>query len=190
MPDSYEWGLFLHLLGVFLVSGGAVSFILILAMMRRSQTVQEVRVWANLAAIVERLFPVSTVVLLVTGIWLVTDGDWSWGDGWINVSFIGLILIALVGLLVNTRKVVAIDRAAADAPDGPIPQVLAAQITDPVLFATTHALTLGVLAIIWNMTTKPGDAQAGIVFVVAIVIGAASAAPMVQRQQAILERRS
>jgi hypothetical protein len=28
------------------------------------------------------------------------------------------------------------------------------------------------------------------VFVVAIVIGAASAAPMVQRQQAILERRS
>jgi len=190
MPSSYEWGLFLHLLGVFLVSGGAVSSILILAMLRRSETVQDVRMWANLAAIVDRIFPVATILLLATGIWLVSDGDWSWSDGWINVSLIGLILIALAGFLIATRKIVAIDRAAADAPDGPVPQVLAAQITDPMLFATTHAATLGTLAIIWNMTTKPGDAQAGIVFVAAIIVGALSAAPMVQRQQAILERRS
>jgi uncharacterized membrane protein len=187
MPSSYEWALFLHLLGVFLMAGGAVSFHVILTFMRRSNTVQEVRLWANTGVIVEKIFPVATIVLLITGIWLVEDVGFEWGDGWINVSLIGLILIAAAGGLINTRKTAAIDRAAADAPDGPIPQVLAAQINDPVLFATTHALTLGVLAIIWNMTTKPGDAQAGIVFVLAIIIGAASAYPMVQRQQSILE---
>jgi uncharacterized membrane protein len=187
MPDSYEWGLFFHLLGVFLVAGGTVSFVIVLAMMRRSATVQEVRTWANLAAIIDRISALAVVVLLLTGVWLVTDGDWSWGDGWINVSLIGLILIGVAWVAINTRKIVAIDTAAADEPDGPIPQVLAAQITDPVLFGTAHAATTGFLAIIWNMTTKPGDAQAGIVLLIGLVVGAASAFPMVQRQQAILE---
>ncbi|MEX2226979.1 MAG: DUF2269 family protein [Dehalococcoidia bacterium] len=187
MPESYEWALFFHLLGVFLISGAAVSSVLVLAFMRRSRNVQELRLWANLAVIVDRIFPLAIIVLIVAGIWLVEDRDWSWGDGWINVSLIGLILMTVFGFLVITRKLVAIDTAAGDAPDGAIPQVLAAQIHDPVLFGGTHALTMGVLAIMWNMTTKPGDAQAGIVLLAAIIIGAASAYPMVQRQQAIME---
>jgi len=187
MPDSYEWALFFHLLGVFLISGAAVASTLVLAFMRRSRNVQEVRIWANLAVIVDRIYPVAIVILIVAGVWLVEDGEWPWGDGWINVSLIGLILMTVFGFAVITRKLVAIDTASADAPDGSIPQVLAAQIHDPVLFGGTHALTLGVLAILWNMTTKPGDAQSGIVLVVAWIVGAASAYPMVQRQKAILE---
>lgn len=189
MPEAYEWALFFHLLGVFLVAGSSTTFIVILSMMRRAQSVQDLRVWANLAAIVDKVMPVSALVLLVTGFWLVQESPYEWGDGWVNVSFIGLILIGVMAVLVITRKIVAIDTAAADAPDGAVPQVLAAQITDPVMFGAAHAATLGFIAIIWNMTTKPGDAQAGIVLLAALLIGAASAAPMVQRQQAILERK-
>jgi len=187
MPESYEWALFFHLIGVFLISGAALASTLVFAFMRRSRNVQEVRMWANLAVIVDRIFPFAVAILIIAGIWLVEEGNLSWGDGWINVSLIGLILMTVFGFLVITRKLVAIDTASADAPDGSIPQVLDVQIHDPVLFAGTHALTLGVLAIIWNMTTKPGDAQAGIVLVIAWIIGAASAYPMIQRQQAILE---
>jgi len=187
MPDSVEWGLFLHIVGVFFAAGSMTSFVVILAMMRRAETVQDVRVWANLGAIVDKAVPLSLAALLLTGVWLVQDGNFGWGDGWINVSFIALIVILAAWLAFNTRKVVAIDTAAADGADGLVPQVLAAQITDPVLFGTTHAAITTMLAVIWNMTTHPGDAQAGIVVLVAALIGAASAAPMVQRQQEILE---
>jgi uncharacterized membrane protein len=187
MPDSVEWGLFLHIIGLFLVAGSMTAYLVILAMMRRADSVQDVRVWANLAAIVDKVVPLSLVVLLLTGVWLVEDAGFDWGAGWINVSFIALIVVLAAWLAFNTRKVVAIDTAAADAADGAVPQVLAAQITDPVLFGTTHAAITTVLAVIWNMTTHPGDAQAGVVVLAAVLIGAASAAPMVQRQQAILE---
>jgi uncharacterized membrane protein len=169
------------------MASAATAFIMVLAMMRRSKTVEEVRQWATAGFIIDKVFPVAVVVLFVTGIWLVEDVGYEYGNGWINVSMITLILMAIAGGAINTRKIGAIKRAADAASPGVIPQVLAAQITDPVLFGTTHALTLGVLAIIWNMTTKPGDAQAGIVVALAVLVGILSAAPMVMRQQAVLE---
>lgn len=187
MPESYEFALFLHLLGVVAMAGASTAFILVLAMMRRSKTVEEVRQWATAGFVVDKVFPGAVILLLVTGIWLVEDIGYEFGDGWINVSMITLILMAIAGGAINTRKIGAIKRAADSASPGALPQVLAAQITDPVLFGTTHALTLGVLAIIWNMTTKPGDAQAGIVVVLAVLVGILSAAPMAMRQQAVLE---
>ena len=94
----------------------------------------------------------------------------------------------IIGVLINSRKINAIEKSANAATDGPLPQVLAAQISDPVLFGTTHAITLAVIAIIWNMTVKPGDAQAGIVIVFSIALGALSALPMAMKQQSVLER--
>jgi len=42
------------------------------------------------------------------------------------------------------------------------------------------------LGIIWNMTTKPGDAEAGIVIIVSALVGAGSAVPMISRRREIL----
>lgn len=172
------------------MAGAATSFALVLAMMRRSKNVQEVRLWSGLAAKVDKIFPAAVIVLLLSGVFIVEDVGFEWSSGWINVSLITLIAMALVGALINSRKTNAIEKSANAASDGELPQVLAAQISDPVLFGTTHALTLGVIAIIWNMTTKPGDAQAGMVIVIAIALGALSALPMAMKQQSVLERES
>ncbi len=188
MPNSYELALFIHILGVFAVAGALTTFVLIIAMMRRAKDVQEVRLWGGIAAKVEKLFPVAVIALLLSGVFLVEDVGFEWSTGWINVSLITLLAHAVVGPLINTRKINAIEKSANAAPDGALPQVLAAQISDPVLFGTTHALALSVLAIIWNMTTKPGGAQAGIVIVFAIALGALSALPMAMKQQSVLER--
>ncbi len=188
MPGSYELALFIHILGVFTVAGALTTFVLIIAMMRRAKNVQEVRLWGGIASKVQKLFPVAVIVLLLSGVFLVEDKNLEWGNGWINVSLITLLAHAVVGPLINTRKINAIERAANAAPDGALPQVLAAQISDPVLFGATHALTLAVIAIIWNMTVKPGDAQAGMVVVLAIALGALSALPMAMKQQSVLER--
>jgi len=47
-------------------------------------------------------------------------------------------------------------------------------------WGTLHAFTLALVAVLWDMTTKPSDAQAGGV-VLGFVVGAASAVVMVRR---------
>lgn len=188
MPSNYEWGLFAHLIGVFGMSGGAVAIVLTLAMMRRAATVGEIRVWASFGSLLEKIFPVASIILLGSGIYMVEEVDWPWGDGWINVSLVALIALMVLGPTINGRKVSAIEKAAEAAPDGPVPESMRVQLDDPVLFGSVHAMTLVVLGIIYNMTTKPGDAQAGIVIVMAIVIGVLSAIPMAMRQQRAIER--
>jgi hypothetical protein len=188
MPSNYEWGLFAHLVGVFGMSGGAVAIVLALAMMRRAKTLAEVRVWASFGSLLEKIFPVASLLLLGSGIFMVEDGEWPWGDGWINVSLVALIALMVLGPAINGRKVAAIEKAAEAAPDGPVPEGMRVQLDDPVLFGSVHAMTLVVLGIIYNMTTKPGDAQAGIVIVVAIVVGVFSAIQMAMRQQRAIER--
>src|SRR5215213_6589034 len=48
-------------------------------------------------AINQRLATPALVVVLLTGLYQVSEGDWSFGDAWISASF--AILIALGGLL-------------------------------------------------------------------------------------------
>lgn len=69
------------------------------------------------------------------------------------------------------------------APDGQVSAELRDLVNDPILWGTLHAFTLGLFAIIWNMTTKPSDAQAGAVILLGFVLGAASAYPMFMRSR-------
>lgn len=185
MPQSAELGIFVHILGVFGVAGASTTFILVLSMMRRAKTVQEVRLWSNLGTLAEHAYPFAALVLVLSGAYVIEDLDFSWGDGWINTSLIALALMTVAVLKVNTLKMNAIHHAAEDAPEGPLPPALAAQVTDPMLLAVTHVITVGQLGVAWNMTTKPGDAEAGIVILLAAAIGALSVVPAIRRQQAI-----
>jgi len=125
-------------------------------------------------------------VLLLSGGYLVNKFGASFGDGWVMASAIALVLMAVAALKINTLKMNEIHRAAEDAPDGPVPRDLAALIADPVLFASTHAITTVMLGVVWNMTTKPGNLEAALVVIVAAIVGAGSAMPMVSRRREIL----
>lgn len=183
MPDSYYIGEFLHIVGVFGIAGAATSFWIEMSWMRRTKTVQELRPLAAMAVWSDRLFPISMVLVILAGIYMVEDGDIPWSTGWMNTSLIALIIMGAGGGMLMTPRVGAIRGAVDVLPDGVVPDKVTAQINDPILWATLHAFTLGLFAIIWNMTTKPGDAQAGIVILLAFVIGAASAIPMFARQR-------
>jgi uncharacterized membrane protein len=183
MPDGWEVAIFIHIIGVFAMAGGATMFFVLFAMMRRASTAQEVRGLAALAAIVEKAFPAAAVVLLLSGGYIVSDRDLDWSSGWINMSALALILATAIGVLVNGRKTSAVRAAAEAAPDGPVSEDLSAVIEDPVLFGAVNALMLVVVAILWNMTTKPGAIQASLVIAIGAAAGAASAYPMYQRRQ-------
>jgi hypothetical protein len=182
MPDGYELALFLHIVGVFGIAGAATSELLSLSWMRRVTTVAEARPLSLLAVWTDRAFAVAAVLVLAAGIYMVEDADWGWGTGWMNTSLIALIIMFAGGALLLTPRVGAIHKALDGAPDGPIPDDVREKIGDPLLWGTLHAFALALIAIIWNMTTKPGDAQAGIIILLAFVVGAASAIPMAMRQ--------
>lgn len=192
MPDAAEIGLFLHIVGVFGAAGAVTAFVFAASMMRRVNTAGELRVWAGFAAMIENLylFPISALLIFGSGAYLVSKHDHDWGEGWISASMLALIVVAALDLAVDLRKANAIKRSAQDAPEGPLPQVLSAQVTDPVLFGSAHTILLVLLAVIWNMTTEPATLQAYFTIIVAAVIGVGSAAPMVIRQQRVLERRA
>ena len=50
----------------------------------------------------EKVFPVAIVGLFLTGAYMTHD-VWTWDTGWIIISLVGLILIALQGALVGGR---------------------------------------------------------------------------------------
>lgn len=180
MADAYEVALFLHIVGVFGIAGAVVSFWIAMSVLRRIGTVQEMRSWTVLAVWSDRGFPVSALLVLVAGAYMVED-VWSWGDGWINTSLIALVVMGALGGMLMTPRVRKIHEAADAAADGAVPESVRGLVNDPVLWATLHAFTLGLVAVIWNMTTKPGDAQAGIIILLGFVLGAASALPMFSR---------
>lgn len=190
MPEAAEIGLFIHFLGVFAAAGVVTSFVFAASMMRRATIVAELRTWAGFAAMIENLylFPISALVMLGSGGYLVAEFDISWGEGWVLSAVIALIATVALDLGVNVRKSNAINRSAQEAPEGPLPQVLSAQITDPVLFGSAHTILLVLLAVVWNMATNPDALQSYFTVIVAAVIGVGSAAPMVIRQQRVLER--
>lgn len=182
MPDGYEIALFFHIVGVFGVAGAAVSFWIGMSVLRRIATVEESRSWATLAVWSDRAFPVSALVVIAAGAYMVED-IWSWGDGWINTSLIALIVMGALGGMLMTPRVRKIHEAAHGAPLGAVPADMRRLINDPILWGTLHSFTLGLLAIIWNMTTKPSDAQAGTVILLAFLLGAASALPRAMQEQ-------
>jgi uncharacterized membrane protein len=187
MPDGLLIGTFIHIAAVFAAAGTSTTFILVLSMMRRAKTVQDVRTFSTLGGLAEHAFPFATLVLLLSGGYLVDKYGASWSDGWVNVSAVALVLMAVAALKINTLKMNDIHHAAEEAPDGAIPTALALRIADPVLFAVTHAITTVMLGVIWNMTTKPGDIQAVVVVVGAALVGAGSAAPMFRHRRELLE---
>jgi hypothetical protein len=173
MADGYEIALFVHIIGVVAIAGAATAFWIAMSVLRRIATIEAFRSWSTLAVWSDRAFPVAALILIAAGAYM-TEDVWSWGDGWINTSLIALIVMAAAGGMLITPRVRAFDRAARDAPEGPVPSDVRHLVNDRILWTTLHAFTVGLLGVIWNMTTKPDDAEAGIIIVLAFALGAAS----------------
>lgn len=184
MPENYEIALFLHIVGVFGVAGAATSFLIVMSWMRRATTVQALRPLSTIAVWTDRAFPVAAILVLIAGVFMVEDANWGWGTGWVNTSLIALIAMGVGGGVLITPRVGKIEKAVAAAPDGAVTGEIRSAVNNPILWGALHAFTLGLFGIIWNMTTKPGDAQAGTVILLAFVIGAASVIPMTRRAHA------
>lgn len=180
---GYELALFLHVMGAIGLFTGVGIVLAAMGGMRRAQAVAQVREWARVASTFDKLLPVGGIVLLVTGIYMATDLEY-WGDGWVDMALVLLLLLMVLGPAVNARRLGAIHKAADDAPDGPVPAELRARVLDPVLWTAMQAMTAVTVGIVFLMTVKPGMAGSGATVVVTLALGLAASVPAWRRAAA------
>jgi uncharacterized membrane protein len=155
--NRYEWLLFLHVTGAFLLlSGAVVAGVFNVAALRRERP-SEIALLLGLTRWAVIAISAGLLVTLGFGLWLVHNVGYGWGEGWIVGSLVLWVVSGFLGdrggrLQRETRELA--QRLAAQG-DAPSPE-LHARLRDPVALALSWSSGLAALAILAMMIWKPG----------------------------------
>ena len=155
--DRYDWLLFLHVTGAFLVLGGAVFAGIVNFFAMRRERPSEVVVLYGLVRYAASAISLGMLVTLGLGVWLVEDVDYSWGDAWIVLALILWVVASALGGIGGRREKETrelAERLAAEG-DAPSPE-LRARMRDPQTLALSWGSGVVILAILALMIWKPG----------------------------------
>jgi hypothetical protein len=172
--DTYHVVLYLHLLSLLIGFGAATIIVVCLFRLRAAQTLEQAGPWGMLAGQTEKVFPVAIVGLFATGAYMTSD-VWTWSTHWIDVSIVGLAIVALQGSIVAGRRADLLKHALMENGPGALGARARALTRDPALWLVSLANPGIVLGIIWDMTTKPGTGASIAAVVVGYAVGAALA---------------
>jgi len=156
--DRYEWLLFLHVTGAFLLLGGIVVVAVFSVAAWRRERPSEIALLLGLTRWGLPAIWGGMLVTLAFGLWLVHDVDYvDWGDGWVIAS---LALWVVTGFLGDRggrfdRETRALAGRLAAGGDMPSPE-LTARVRNPVAMALNWSSALAALAILALMIWKPG----------------------------------
>ena len=95
--STYDFSVFIHVTAVVVGFGATFAESLAFPVAMKLDPRHLPYVHRLQLAINQRLATPALVVVLLTGLYQVSEGDWSFGDAWISASF--AIVIALGGLL-------------------------------------------------------------------------------------------
>jgi hypothetical protein len=168
----YSFILFLHIvgaLGLFIALGLEWTS---LGNLRRAITAEQAHPWLLVFASLRRIYPISWVTLLLSGIYM-TAMVWR-GAVWPGIALATMILIAILGAVLSGRRMAAIGPALA-AEKGSISPTLRQQLRDLRLWTSIQVRAAMALGIVFLMAVKPGLSGALITIGVAIVLGLALA---------------
>jgi uncharacterized membrane protein len=155
--DRYQWLLFLHVAGAFLVLGGAVYGGTLNFFALRRERPSEIVVLFGLIRYAVSAISVGMVVTLALGLWLVEDVDYSWGDAWIVLALILWVVANALGGIGGRRERATRELAERLAREGDAPSPeLRARLRDPLTLALSWGSGVVVLAILALMIWKPG----------------------------------
>lgn len=192
----YTVALFAHIVGVLTLFITMALQWLITLRLRGARSIAQVREWIGLTKGVNRLVPVSGVLILGAGIYM-TAIAWSMLTTWVDVSLGAMGIMMIFSMGVVGRRLKAIERATAEATqaregsqDTPasitdtLPAALQARLDDRALWVSMQMTVAVALGIVFLMTTKPGLTFSLVVVVVSIALGAAVGATTARRRQA------
>jgi hypothetical protein len=175
----YNFALFLHLLGVFLLIG-AVTTTLVATW--RAQTTGSVAELRSLTAVTKRIEVVMIPAMLLIigpGLYMVSrhggDGSIQWSAGWVGTALVVALLLAVVGSTVEAKYAQrlrdAIARASSEFPHDDLRALQRASIPMYVSFFGASQI----VALLFLMTIKP-DLTGSIAACAVAVAGSALAA--------------
>lgn len=121
---------------------------------------------------VGRLGPASGALILGAGLYM-TLTTRSPKTPWIVVSLAAMLFMTALGVGVTTRRLKAVQRAAASAEAAAevIPPELQRQVHDPLLWISAQLVGSTTPGVVFPMTTKPGQGGSLLVLAVALVLG-------------------
>ena len=185
----YHLALYAHILGVLGLFGAIGLEWTSMVRMRRARTVEQLREWASLHPTLEKVFPVTAILILAAGLYMVGD-VWGWGNAWINLSLAALVLLAALVPSINGRRLRAIHSGAQATPPGPVPSALTRQIEDPTLWTSVKIMITVALGVVYLMAAKPEALGSWVTLVVAALLGWVWARPaMLNRGSAAARAR-
>ena len=170
----YDFALFMHLVGVVLLVISLSYTLGGLFRAQRASTVGDIRSSLVFVPIAEKIIPVAMLVILGFGLFMVGDGHWGWGTGWVDVAIAIFLLMSVLGPAVEGKRTAKLLEGVEELPDGPVPPEVEALRRDPVL---THVALFGswqIVAFLFLMTNKPGFGGA----IAACAIAAAISVPL------------
>jgi len=157
--SRYDWLLFFHITGAFLlIGGGVVAAALNIAAIQRGRRPSEV---VLLFGLIRRIAVVAigigTLLLFVFGLWLVHEAGYGYGDGWIVAAIVLLILGNAIGGYAGSRdrRTAEYARRLVDQGDQPSAELLA-RVRDPISLAGSYGSGLILVALLAIMIWKPG----------------------------------
>jgi hypothetical protein len=153
-----------------------------LLLIRRSETTTQMRPWVPVIRRVEPLMPFIALTVLLTGAWLLhlSGGEFSWTDGWVLTSVVGLVVAEAVGGSLAPRSH-ALTAAIENSTDGPVTTDLRRRALDPRLFCGSHFVTAEFFAIIFLMSAQPTAVWSCIILVVAGTVGVLTGLPFTRQ---------
>ena len=155
--SRYEWLLFLHVTGAFLVIGGAVMAGVFNFSALRSGRPSDVVLFFRFARVAVAAIGVGMVLTLGFGLWLVHDVGYGWGETWIVLALVLWVLSNALGGIGGKREKKVRELAERLTAEGDVPSPdLSARLRDPVLLALSWGSGIVVIAILALMIWKPG----------------------------------
>jgi uncharacterized membrane protein len=155
--SRYDWLVFLHITGAFLlIGGGVIAAALNLSALRRERP-SEILLLFGLIRIAVVAISVGTLLAFVFGLWLVHEAGYAYGDGWVVAAIILLIAANAMGGIGGRRdnRTAQLAGELARAGDAPSSE-LRARVRDPVSLALSYGGGLALVGILALMIWKPG----------------------------------
>jgi uncharacterized membrane protein len=176
---TYDVVLFLHIMAAVFGFGVAAVLHVMLFRLRSATDIRQVRDQMPVLKVAEPLFPLSAVLLFGFGAYLVhlSDGEVTWGEGWIVTAIIALVIVEGVGGAVIGRRSKLLHAAVDAAKDGPVDGPVRALLADRGIWIGAHFNTAVIAAVVFLMTVKPDGVGSVVTVVIGAVVGIASALP-------------
>ena len=164
----YEFLLFVHVTAAVIWLGGAFTFQMYGAVVRRGGDTDEIARFAGRAGVLgERMFVPASLVVILAGVGMMFEGNWDWGQLWIVFALVTFAASFVTGLFVIAPMAKRIPQVGPSTPAG--------QEVIRRLFTVLRIDLVYMYAIVFAMTVKPTTDDGWTILIAAAVLVALTA---------------